>query len=216
MIFTPCGGRPASRVIEVPSSVRLDPPPHPSWPHRRRTDAFVQKTDLAPWPAPGTARGPLAWSDEEHAAFIRDNNIIFPGPTPESEPQPEARLEALNEAIESGLIEVVIEAFESGAIRRKKPGRKQEALGARPTGRLRTQCLTKARGNARAAMTAFIDRVKKGMSKRALESGSADTTAERRWYAADGTAWAASPPRAAKIISAFNIKRRRFQQNSSL
>jgi hypothetical protein len=38
VIFTPCGGRPASRVIEVPSSVRLDPPPHPFWPYRRRTD----------------------------------------------------------------------------------------------------------------------------------------------------------------------------------
>jgi hypothetical protein len=38
VIFTPCGGRPASRVIEVPSSVRLDPPPHPFWPCRRRTD----------------------------------------------------------------------------------------------------------------------------------------------------------------------------------
>jgi hypothetical protein len=38
VIFTPCGGQPASCVIEVPSSVRLDPPPHPSWPRRRRTD----------------------------------------------------------------------------------------------------------------------------------------------------------------------------------
>ena len=187
MIFTPCGGRPASRVIDrSPSSVRPSIRPR-ILPGRtdEEADAFVQKTDLAPWPAPGTAaRGQLAWSDEEHAAFIRDNNIIFPGPTPKSEPQPEARLEALNEAIESGLIEVVIEAFESGAIRRKKPGRKQGKLLARASDReIAHECLTKARGNARAAMTAFIDRVKKGMSKRALESGSADTTAERRWYA---------------------------------
>jgi hypothetical protein len=72
----------------------------------------VQRTDLGPWPTLGTARGPLAWSDEEHAALIRDNHITFPGPTAESEPQPEARLEA------------VIEAIESGAIHRKKPGRK--------------------------------------------------------------------------------------------
>jgi hypothetical protein len=84
----------------------------------------VQKTDLAPWPTLGTARGPLAWSDEELAAFIRDNHITFPGPTAESERQPEARLEALIEAIESGAIEAVIEAIESGAIHRKKPGRR--------------------------------------------------------------------------------------------
>ena len=87
MIFTPCGGQPASCVIEVPSSVRLDPPPHPSWPHRRRTDAFVQKTDLAPWPAPGTARGPLAWSDDELAGVIR--GMTVPEPTPEAKAEAE-------------------------------------------------------------------------------------------------------------------------------
>ena len=77
------------------------------------------------------------------------------------------------------------------------------------------ECLTKARGNARTAMAAFIDRVKKGMSKKALESGSADTTAERRWYAVKEPHGRSHAP-AAKIISAFNIKRRDSTQNSSL
>jgi hypothetical protein len=52
-------------VIEVPSSVRLDPPPHPFRPIRRRTDASVKKSDCAP------SRGDLlAMTDGELAAFL--------------------------------------------------------------------------------------------------------------------------------------------------
>jgi hypothetical protein len=121
----------------------------------------VQKTDFGPWPALGTARGPLAWSDDEHAAFIRDNHITFPGPTAESEPQPEARLEALNEAIESGAIEAVIEAIKSGAIGRKKPGRKpgeSKERGALVRA-VAQACLDKAGGRSRIAKRTFIERV---------------------------------------------------------
>jgi hypothetical protein len=56
-------------VIEVPSSVRLDPPPHPSWPNWRRTDAPVKKRD---W------RGPLAMSDDELAALFCDSRNVGP------------------------------------------------------------------------------------------------------------------------------------------
>jgi hypothetical protein len=52
-------------VIEVPSSVRLDPPPHPSWPNRRRTDALVKKPDRAP-----SLGDLLAMSEDELAAFL--------------------------------------------------------------------------------------------------------------------------------------------------
>ena len=136
------------------------PPPHPFWPYRRRTDALVKKPDLAPWPAPGAARGPLAWSDDELADVIRDNHIAFPGPTAEFEPQPEARLEALNEAVESGVIEAVIEAIESGALRRKKPGRRP---GEQPQRRedylaLYRECLSENAGNIGLADTEFVRR----------------------------------------------------------
>ena len=62
----------------VPSSVRSSPPPHPSWPNRRRTDALVKKPDLGPWSASGAARGPFAWSEDELADVIR--GMTFPEP----------------------------------------------------------------------------------------------------------------------------------------
>jgi hypothetical protein len=103
-------------------------------------------------------RGPLAWSDDELSAFIRDNPITFQAPTAESEP--EARLEALNEAIESGAIEAVIEAIESGAIHRKKPGRRpgeqeqrREAYFA-----LYRDCLIKNERNIELADAEFVER----------------------------------------------------------
>jgi hypothetical protein len=95
-------------VIEVPSSVRLDPPPHPSGPRRRRTDDPLNEADWAqfrervtgmreselaafirdyaahrptlPLPDPPPFRGVL---DDELSAFIRDNEIEFPVLTPE-------------------------------------------------------------------------------------------------------------------------------------
>jgi hypothetical protein len=122
-------------------------------------------------PDPPPFRGALAMSDDELSAFIRDNKIEFPGPTPESEA--EAEWEAK-----------LFEAIESGEIGRKKPGRIPGKLLARASDKeIADECLIKARGNTRSAMTAFINRVKKGMSEKALKSGSADTTAERRWYA---------------------------------
>ena len=121
----------------------------------------MKKIDLGPWPAPGAARGPLAWSDDELAGVIRDNHITFPGPTAESEPQPEARLEALNEAIESGAIEAVIEAIESGAIHRKKPGRKPGESKERDAlvRAVAQACLDKAGGRSGIAKRTFIERV---------------------------------------------------------
>ena len=108
----------------------------------------------------------------ELTAFIRDNKIKLFSPTLESE------VEAAWEA-------EVFEAIESGEIGRKKPGRKTGKLLARASDEeIADECLTKAHGNTRSAMTAFIDRVKKGMSEKALKSGSADTTAKRRWYEA--------------------------------
>jgi hypothetical protein len=116
------------------------------WPNKEPAIP-LKKPDLGPWPAPGAARGPLAWSDEEHAAFIRDHHITFPGPT--AEPQPEARLEALNEAIESG------------AIHRKKPGRRpgeSKERGALVRA-VAQACLDKAGGRTGIAKRTFIERV---------------------------------------------------------
>ena len=113
----------------------------------------MKNTDLAPWPAPGTARGPLAWSDEEHAAFIRDNGITFPVLTPEAEAETQRENEFL-EALESG---VVREAFESGAIRRKKPGRRPGTSRKRDAYRFLAQaCLDAAGGRSKKAEQDFI------------------------------------------------------------
>jgi hypothetical protein len=69
-------------------------------------------------------------------------------------------LEALNEAIEIGAIEVAIEAFESGAIYRKKPGRRP---GEQPRRRedylaLYRQCLSEKERNIGLADSEFIER----------------------------------------------------------
>jgi hypothetical protein len=203
-------------VIEVPSSVRLDPPPHPSRPRRRRTDdplkeadwarfrelvtgmgedeleLFVRDTAAAHWSVvtPPMSEEAFAVILRHHAAFLRnglskeslgalprgplgmsDDELEFFTPTPES--KAEAEWEAK-----------LFEAIESGEIGRGKPGRKQGKLLARASDKeIADECLIKARGNTRSAMTEFISRVKKGMSEKALKSDSADTTAERRWYA---------------------------------
>jgi hypothetical protein len=65
----------------------------------------VKTPDHAPF------RGPLAICDDELTAFIRDNKIEFPTPTPESEA--EAHWEAK-----------LFKAIESGEIGRGKPGRR--------------------------------------------------------------------------------------------
>jgi hypothetical protein len=54
-------------VIEVPSSVRLDPPPHPSRPHRRRTDDPLKEADWAQFRV-----SVAGMRESELAAFIRD------------------------------------------------------------------------------------------------------------------------------------------------
>jgi hypothetical protein len=113
----------------------------------------VQKTDLGPWPAPGTARGPLVWSDDELADVIRDNGITFPVLTPEAEAEAKRDNEFL-EALESG---VVREAFESGAIRRKKPGRRPGTSRKRDAYRFLAQaCLDAAGGRSKKAEQDFI------------------------------------------------------------
>jgi hypothetical protein len=87
-------------------------------------------------PDPGAPVSILAMTDEQHAAFIRDNKIEFSGPTPES----------LWE-------EQLLEAIKSGAIERGKPGRKQ----LRPHYLDRAQkCLSEANGNLAKAREAFI------------------------------------------------------------
>jgi hypothetical protein len=73
----------------------------------------------APWPTP--FRGVLAMSDNELSAFIRDSGITFPVLTPEAKADVQRENEYL-EAHESGAVR---EAFESGALRRKKPGRRK-------------------------------------------------------------------------------------------
>jgi hypothetical protein len=106
-------------------------------------------------------RGVLAMSDDELSVVIRDNNITFPGPTAESESESrlEARLEAVNEAIDRGLIEVVIEAFESGAIGRKKPGRKPRLNGTEQDDKylaLWRKCVDVCRGDTDRARIKFF------------------------------------------------------------
>jgi hypothetical protein len=156
-------------VIEVPSSARLDPPPHPSWPNRRRVDASVKKTDPAPF------TGVLAMSDDQLSAFISDNKITFPALTAESEPPPETRLEALNEAIESGAIETVIEAIESGALRRQKPGRKPNEEHNDKYLTLMQECAAVSRGNMERARKRFL---KEAQIRFSVSRG----TAENAWY----------------------------------
>jgi hypothetical protein len=109
--------------------------------------------------------GPLAWRDD---VLLAVSGVIgFPELTPEE------KVEAEREA----------EIF--AALARKKPGRRPGRLLTRASDpQIANYCLTKARGNMKAAKRDFIASVKKGMSKKALEKGSADTTALRRWYQA--------------------------------
>jgi hypothetical protein len=136
------------------------------WPIRRRTDAPVKKPDLAPWPAlgaapwpaPGAGRGPVAWSDDELSAVIRECKIEFPGPTPEAEA--EAQWEAK-----------LHKAITSGAIERGDPGRKP----VRPSYlALAQKCLDEANGNSAQARETFIDQA---MKTRGIQRN----TAETRW-----------------------------------
>jgi hypothetical protein len=103
----------------------------------------VTKTDLGPWPAPGSARGPLAWSDDELADVIR--GMTFPEPTPEAEA--EAQWEAK-----------LFAAIESGAIERKSPGRKPvRAVYLK----MAQKCLDEANGNFARARETFIEQAMK-------------------------------------------------------
>ena len=103
-------------------------------------------------------------SDDELSAFICENKIEFyRGPNPEAERE--------------------AEIFK--AIERAKPGRKQGKLLVRASDKeIARKCLTRARGNARAAMRYFIDEIKSSMSEKAAKSGSDETTARNRWYEA--------------------------------
>lgn len=98
----------------------------------------MKKTDHPPF------RGVLAMSGDELSAFIRDNKIELPTPTPES------RAEAQWE-------EELFKAIESGEIGRKKPGRK---VGKSKTNNsddaLAQACLDQAGGRASVAMQTFI------------------------------------------------------------
>jgi hypothetical protein len=101
----------------------------------------VDKTDLAPF------RGVLAASVDELTAFIRDNKIEFPTPTPETEA--EAQWEAK-----------LFKAIESGEIGRKKPGRRPGKSKERDAVRAVAQvCLTAAGGHSGKAKQAFIKQI---------------------------------------------------------
>jgi hypothetical protein len=106
-------------------------------------------TDRAP------PRGVLAMSDAELSAFIRDIGITFPVLTPEAKAEAQRENEYL-EAHESGAVR---EAFESGAIWRKKPGRTPGESKERAAARAIAQaCLDKAAGRSRFAKQTFINR----------------------------------------------------------
>jgi hypothetical protein len=101
----------------------------------------LKATDRAP------LRGTLAMSEDELTAFICDNKIEFPAPTPESEAQAEweARL---------------FEAIETGEIGRKKPGRKLGKSKERDAARAIAQtCLAAAGGHSGNAKRAFIKQI---------------------------------------------------------
>jgi hypothetical protein len=93
-------------------------------------------------------------SDAEISVFIRDNGITFPALTPDAEAAAQRENEFL-EALESG---VVREAFESGAIRRKKPGRRPGTSRKRDAYRFLAQaCLDDAGGHSKKAERNFIE-----------------------------------------------------------
>jgi hypothetical protein len=92
-------------------------------------------------------------SGSEISVFIRDNGITFPVLTPDAEAAAQRENEFL-EALESG---VVREAFESGAIRRKKPGRRPGTSRKRDVYRFLAQaCLDDSGGHSKKAERNFI------------------------------------------------------------
>jgi hypothetical protein len=120
---------------------------------------------IPPRPAPASVRGPLAWSDDELLAV--SSVVGFPELTPEEKAEAQ-RENRFFEALESG---VVREAFESGAIGRKTPGR-------RPVGavylEMAQKSLDKANGNFARARETFIEQA---MKLRGIQRDSAAT----RW-----------------------------------
>jgi hypothetical protein len=101
----------------------------------------LKATDRAPF------RSVLAMSEDESTAFVRDNKIEFPTPTPESET--EKRWEAK-----------LFKAIESGEIGREKPGRKPGKSKERDAARAVAQaCLAAAGGHGGNAKRAFIKRI---------------------------------------------------------
>jgi hypothetical protein len=193
-------------VVEVPSSVRLDPPPHPAgrsdeeptiplsedgWAQFSELVTCVGEDELAAFlrdqaallrpvimdeeefavflhgqadflrsfrlkeptvPSKATDRTPirsaLAMSPEESDAYIRDHEIKFPVLTPEDKAAAawDAKL---------------FEAIESGAIGRKKPGRRPGKSKERDAVRAVAQeCLTAAGGHSGKAKQAFIKQIR--------------------------------------------------------
>jgi hypothetical protein len=119
--------------------------------------------------------GALAATDDEWAS-IRAELALEPPRDPVAEAEQ---------------FEKLLEAIESGAIRRERPGRirgKQFARAGDPA--LADECLTKADGNTTVAMAEFIEQIAASMSEQARRNGTADETARKRWYLAtepDGT-----------------------------
>jgi hypothetical protein len=113
-------------------------------------------------------------SDAEILAFIRDNGITFPVLTPDVEAEARQENEFL-EALESG---VVREAFERGAIRRKKPGRRPGTSKKRDAYRFLAQaCLDDAGGHAKKAERNFINIA-------CAEANIGEESAKNCWYEA--------------------------------
>jgi hypothetical protein len=107
----------------------------------------VKKTDLAPWSAPGSARGPL---DEE---WLNANltSVTYLALTPEEKAEAEA--EAQWEA-------KLFKAIESGEIGRGKPGRRPGKSKKNTTARdVARACLTAAGGHSGKAKQAFIKQI---------------------------------------------------------
>ena len=104
---------------------------------------------------PDYVAGPLAErTDDELTAFTRDIGITFPVLTPEAIAEAQRENEFL-EALESGAVR---EAFESGAIGRKKPGRRPGTSKKPAAYRFLAQaCLDDAGGHSKKAERNFIE-----------------------------------------------------------
>jgi hypothetical protein len=118
---------------------------------------------IRPRPAPAAVRGVLAMSDDELTAFIRDNKIDFPTPTPGSEV--EAQWEA-----------TLFKAIESGEIGREKPGRRKGRSEERDAEYLAfaEKCRDEADANIALTRTKFLDGAEKTLHI-------TRDTAEDRW-----------------------------------